>query len=1184
MNVRRYTLSLILLLVSLGSTAQDFFNLTAQEVKVDSVLPLFTYTREVGTGYVDSVYTVTIDYPEFIDMSEADVVRYQAITDKPLPAMPQIEQYIGVARRQGTLFVAFVPLVFRDGKYQKLVSFKLNIKAQGTSKARTFRASEDQTAGDTYAASSVLSTGRWAKISVPATGVYQLTDALIRKAGFTDLNKVKVYGYGGALQPERLTTSYLASTDDLQEVPTCTVGGRRLFYAVGPVSWSSNTATLRTRNPYSSYGCYFLTENDATALTQNEEEFKAAHYPAADDYHTIYEVDDYSWYHGGRNLYDSRLFGVGTARSYQLTAPAESKGQLTVVMSYDAPSTAEVIVNGHEVGTLRLLSSPDAYSRAVVSTQTFNLADSLLATNDITITQTSGGNLRLDYLSLCFDKPQDWPSLTSATFPVPDYVYNIVNQNHHADSAADMVMIIPTTQKLLTQAQRLADYHRQNDSLRVNIVPADELFNEFSSGTPDANAYRRYLKMLYDRAETDADMPRYLLLFGDGGWDNRMLTAEWRNYSPDDFLLCYESDNSFSETDCYVTDDYFCLLDNGEGANMLSSDKADVAVGRFPVRDEAQAKIMVDKTIAYMQNDYAGNWQNTICFMGDDGDANRHMNDAEVVARMVAADHPAFSLKKIYWDAYTRKSSSTGFSYPDVTQLIKQQMKSGALIMNYSGHGAPYTISHEQVLKLADFAEASAFGTPLWLTASCDIMPFDGQEENIGETTILNKNGGAVAFYGTTRTVYAHYNQYMNRAYTRYVLGSDDNGRRYSVGEAARLAKNLLMTSTTAGNDIGIDRTANKLQYTLLGDPALTLAAPTMSIIVDSIDGQPANGEVVRMLVGQPVRIKGHVQGAPDFNGTLTVSVRDIEQTVTCKLNNTDAADTAYVFKDRPNTLYTGTDSVRQGQFSTVFTLPKDISYTDGTGLLTLYALSSDRKRTAHGYNDNFTMAGNSQLADDGIGPNIYCYLNSSSFVNGDDVNSTPLFHADLSDKDGINTSGGGIGHDLELIVDGEMARTYVLNSYFQYDFGDYRSGSLSYSLLELTAGQHQLLFRAWDMLNNSSTVELQFNVVKSQQPTIFSVDCTKNPATESTSFIVTHDRMGSQVDVAIEVFDTSGRQLWRHTETGIPSSQAYTVNWDLCTSGGHRLQTGVYLYRVLLSSDGSTQASAAKKLIIMLR
>ena len=283
-RVRRLFFSMVLLLTCLAAQSQEFFNLTAQQVKIDSLLPLFTYTHELGAGYADSVYTVSIDYPEFIDMSESDVERLHRITSVALPAMPQIQQYIGVSRRRGTLYVAFVPIVFRDGRYQKLVSFKLTVTGSAPARARSLVSSA---ATSRYAAHSVLATGRWAKIRVPSSGVYELTDALIRRAGFTDLSKVKVYGYGGAMQPEKLTAAYLTATDDLKQVATCNVGSRRLFYAAGPVSWSSNTAATRTRNPYSSYGYYLLTENDSTALTVSEADFKAANYPLPQDCHSL---------------------------------------------------------------------------------------------------------------------------------------------------------------------------------------------------------------------------------------------------------------------------------------------------------------------------------------------------------------------------------------------------------------------------------------------------------------------------------------------------------------------------------------------------------------------------------------------------------------------------------------------------------------------------------------------------------------------------------------------------------------------------------------------------------------------------------------------------------------------------------------------------------------------------------
>ncbi|MBR1687070.1 MAG: type IX secretion system sortase PorU [Prevotella sp.] len=1183
-KVLLFCLFVLLPFCSLQAQSTRFFNLTAPEVRIDSLLPVFNYAVPLGYGYADSVYTVSILYPEFIPMRRADIARVQVLSSEPLPQLPTIARSISVSRKQGSLDVSFIPLVCRDGQYQKLVSFMLRVDAfpRVASPASPRRAPSAATrAGG--AAHSVLASGTWAKIRVPQSGVYQLTDALIRRAGFTDINKVKVYGYGGGLQPEQLSQQYLQATDDLQEVPTCTVGGRRLFYAVGPVTWSSTNR--RVRNPYSDYGYYFLTESDDAPQTLESDAFLASFYPSADDYNTLYEVDDYAWFHGGRNLYDAQPFTAGQLRSYTLhTSGRSSVGTLTVVLTADAATTAQVSINGSPVGTMSI-AKPGTYDAMRVSTGTFTV-DNLQTDNVVTITEQSGGTMRLDYISIYCSEPFPAPDLAAGTFSTPEFVERVANQDHHADEAADMIIVIPTSQKLLAQAERLQTLHREHDGLRVRIVPAGELYNEFSSGTPDANAYRRYLKMLYDRAESDADMPRFLLLFGDGAWDNRMRAPDWAGYSPDDFLLCYESENSYSKTDCYVSDDFFCLLDDGEGADMLASDKADVAVGRFPVRTADEAQTLVDKVVSYVGNQNAGAWQNLVCVMGDDGNNNNHMDDANAVAEMVEANYPNLQVKRIMWDAYTRVSSSTGNSYPDVTRLIKQQMTAGALMMNYAGHGAAYSISHENVLSLDDFKTAVSPRLPIWVTASCDIMPFDGQEENIGEQTLLNKRGGAVAFYGTTRTVYQNYNRVMNLAFTRYVLGTVD-GRRTAIGEAVRLAKNSLINNISGAPK---DLTANKLQYSLLGDPALVLAMPTLSAVVDSINGVAvADGRIATLNAGATATVCGHVENADgqlyaDFNGVVTATVRDVLERITCKLNDQtkDGADEAFVYYDRPKTLFNGSDSIRSGRFTFSFAVPKDISYSSETGLINLYAVNNDRTEEASGISEGFTFGSSSALDRDSIGPSIYCYLNSSSFSNGDNVNPTPYFIAEVSDEDGINATGNGIGHDLQLIIDGDMAQTYDLNGSFVYDFGSYTRGTVGFSIPQLSYGRHHLLFRAWDILNNSSTAELDFNVVQGLQPLFFDVECTRNPATTTTSFRIIHDRVESSLDVVLDVFDISGRHLWQYAESGISSDNTYTVDWDLSVDGGRRLPTGLYLYRLRLRSDGSTYVSKAKKLIVI--
>ena len=332
--MKKYRLIGILAFLSLCLTAsaQRFFNLTYDETSVDSVLPNFTYSIPLTEGYRDSVYTSSILYPEFVDMTALDVQHYRELSSDSLPVLPHITQRIVLDRGNGMLNVQFCPLVYRNGKYQILVSFMLRVDAKAMSRsARRVARQAPLSSGARYAEHSVLAKDRWVKIRVPSSGVYELTSALARQAGFSDLSKVKVYGYGGNLQNEKLDGNELRALDDLKEVATCTVNGRRLFYANGSVTWSSNTATRRTRNPYSDYGYYFLTSNDEAPSTVDSTAFLNSFYPSTNDYHSLYEVDGYSWYNGGRNLFDTEAIAKGqTKRVVMKNTAKASSGKLSV--------------------------------------------------------------------------------------------------------------------------------------------------------------------------------------------------------------------------------------------------------------------------------------------------------------------------------------------------------------------------------------------------------------------------------------------------------------------------------------------------------------------------------------------------------------------------------------------------------------------------------------------------------------------------------------------------------------------------------------------------------------------------------------------------------------------------------------------------------------------------------------
>lgn len=1174
-----YTIILLLTCIITVQAQKRFYNLTAEELRIDSFLPNVAYSVPLPQNYQDSTYTLSIRYPEYIDMPASDVRKYKAICKEiNTEKNPKIQHSISIDKKRATFVAHISPIVFRNGKYQYLVSFLADLKSSPVSKAKAKRLASPK--AERYAEHSVLSQGKWAKIRVSSSGIHQLTASTIKSAGFSDLSKVRIYGYGGYLVPEVLTEEYLRDYDDLKEIPTCTVGEKKLFYAKGSVYWDSKDSRVRVRNPYSDYGYYFITQDDNEPLTCTEEELLNTAWPTPDAYHTLYEEDNSTWMYGGRNLFNSEKIESGkNSKNYIINIPeGNTQADLTISVTANARTEIRIYLNGKELGSRTI--SLMANDKANGFTDTWNV-DNLHGNDTVIIKNVSGGTARLDYISLRYDSPKPAPVLATDNFPTAEFVEKIKrNQDLHADRNYDMVVIIPSSQKLLTQAQRLAKHHANHDGLNVRIVPADSLYNEFSSGTPDVSAYKRYMKMLYDRSDS-LHAPKSLLLFGDCTFDNRMLTSELKSESPDDYLLCYESENSFSSVDCYVSDDFLTYLDDEEDISTFAG-LPDIGVGRFPCITETEAAVLVDKTINYALNANAGPWQNTIMFLGDDGNDNIHMNDVNDVAEQTISDHPGYYVRKVYWDAFKRTASSTGNRYPDAESIIKQQQNNGALIIDYAGHGSPTSISHEIVLSIKDFASFKGTNLPLWVTASCEIMPFDSNEETIGEKALLNPEGGAVAFYGTTRTVYAPQNKKINSAFMEYVLTCDKNGKPITLGEAQRQAKNYLVKN-------GIETTKNKLQYSLLGDPALSLALPTYTAVIDNINGIAVEGDSLPQLrAGDKVSIKGHIElagsKAENFSGTLDAMVRDTKETIRCKLNNTtsEGADTAFVFTDRKNTLYHGTNKVENGEFTFTFAVPKDINYADGTGLINIYAYDATLKASAHGACDRFTVNGSNIAENDSIGPSIYCYLNSEDFTFGGEVNSTPFFVAQISDKDGINASGAGIGHDMTLIIDGDTEKSYNLNDNFTFDYGSYTSGQTYYVLPALSEGKHTLKFRAWDILNNPSTTTLDFVVKKSIQPNIVDVYATNNPARESTTFVVAHNFCGAELELVIDIMDTSGRLLWSTSERGIATTNTIAYKWDLTTDSGAKLNTGIYLYRIKLSSNGSSYASKTQKLLII--
>ncbi|NLJ20217.1 MAG: type IX secretion system sortase PorU [Bacteroidales bacterium] len=750
---------------------------------------------------------------------------------------------------------------------------------------------------------------------------------------------------------------------------------------------------------------------------------------------------------------------------------------------------------------------------------------------------------------------------SGTSFAKPEIVGVVANQNLHALQPSDLVII--THPDFLSQAESLAQTHRDKDGLSVNVATTEQVYNEFSSGTPDATSYRWFVKMLYDRAyETNntADLPKYLLLFGRGSYDNRGIVPN----SGDNLILTYQADNSLVLTSSYVTDDYFGLMDDSEGT-QVPSDLLDVAVGRFPVTTTQQASDVVNKTINYIENKEKGIWKNQICFLADDGDNALHMRQSDSIAVTVAKNVPAFQINKIYLDAFVQEVNASGQSYPLARSRFHNLLRSGMFLLDYTGHAGYAGWTNENILTTADVKSLSNKNLPVWMAATCDFLQFDVKPVSAGEYVILNSVGGGIGLFSAARPVYASQNFYINKYFVENLFKK--NGDYPRVGDAVRLAKNSIGTEN------------NKLSYIYLGDPAVRLNYPDQYKVITSKinDSEVLGKDTLKAL--STATVSGFIADqngnkVSDFNGTVEIVVYDKVEKITTLNNEGDGTLTYY---DRSNTLFSGKVKVVNGEFTFTFLLPKDIKYNYGSGRINYYAYDETNNFEAQGYFENFLIGGSStNLPNDNIGPEIDIYLNSPEFVSGGKVNETPLFVANISDENGINTVGSGIGHDLLLTVDNDPNKTYILNDYYTAAENSYQQGTVSYKLSTLQEGKHTLTFRAFDLLNNSTSDTIEFEVVKGLAPVIFSVYNYPNPVREQTKFVIQHDRPETLLTTTVEIFDLSGRKIWMFSQTS-----ADEVTWNLTTSNGEKVQKGIYLYRVSIRTENSSLTSRTNKIIV---
>lgn len=743
--------------------------------------------------------------------------------------------------------------------------------------------------------------------------------------------------------------------------------------------------------------------------------------------------------------------------------------------------------------------------------------------------------------------------------PEPRWLGQLPAQNLSGLPPCDFLII--AHERFWNEAQRLAQFRRHHDGLNVHLVTPTQIYHEFSSGRQDVTAIRDFIRHLYQKGQ----LLRYVLLFGDASYDYLNRVQGNTNFVP-----VYQARESLDPINAYSSEDFYGMMDEHEGyweeiGNLLPYDM-EVGVGRLPVSSMQEARAIVDKLIHYATaKTTLGDWRKRIVFVADDGDGNTHQEDAELLAKIVESKQPSLNVEKIYIDAFPKESTGAKEISPLVKQRINETAARGALVLNYTGHGAETGWASENIL---DNPQVSAWQNldrlPIFITATCEYGRYDNPLMRSGaEYALFNPNGGAIALLTTTRPVYAFSNFQLNQALYQIAFPLlEDNDLR--LGDLFKITKN--------NSVIGV----KNRNFALLGDPSMRIAYPRQEVVLKTLNGKQISSRDTLKALSE-VRITGEItyqsQRNTLFNGDVMVIVYDKKAT---KSTLGNSGNTRMTYQVQENMLFNGKATVRDGQFEFSFVVPKNIDYRVGLGKISLYALDGTQGVDAKGSLPILIGGTADNPQWDTKPPLIDLYVENESFTDGDIVPQNTTLFATLKDESGINTTGIGIGHDLIAFLNGDENQMFVLNNFYVAARDTYKQGSLQFPLQNLPTGEHTLTLRAWDTFNNMAEKTISF--VVAEKFIIKQFNVYPHPIRSVVYGQFEHNQAGERLFIRAMLFSLEGAKKEEKMWEMFSTSSVCEFSWELPAT----LPSGIYMARVEITTSHGLRAQQSVKLVVV--
>lgn len=509
--------------------------------------------------------------------------------------------------------------------------------------------------------------------------------------------------------------------------------------------------------------------------------------PQNPDHHVVAELN-------GVTVADVHFDGL-QAKTIRMQVPAgvlrDGKNLLNLTLPGDTGADFDLVyLNRYQVTYTRSLTAPDGYLNFSGSGAAFHvrglpgtdvlvyrIGTAAVSRVQTQVTEDDQDTARYSAIFSGDAEPAQYVVTLASAALTPEITPLIPGRDLTQGEAQFLIITHPLFREALAPFVRA----RQAQGYTIKVIDVGDIYAQFGDHIVDAGAIRDYIAYAHQHLGAE-----FVLLVGGDTYDY----LDYLDQGAVSFIP-----SPYAQTDAIVR---FAPVDALYG-DIDGNNVPDLPIGRWPVRSQADAAVLVDKTLNYTRNALG---KRQAIFVADAFDAAQNLSFTQDSEAMVAQLPSAWQVNRVYLDTQT---------VDQARGAIRDRINAGAALSSFVGHSGPqrWTFSgvwnHEDVKALTNIRRPTVVAQwGCWNTYY--VSP---TSDTLGHVFLLSPAGGAAAVLGAST---------LTQAASERGLALELYGRLFapgkSLGQAIVEAKQAYAQRYPAHLDV-------LLGWTLLGDPTL---------------------------------------------------------------------------------------------------------------------------------------------------------------------------------------------------------------------------------------------------------------------------------------------------------------------------------------------------------------------------